>query len=215
MTPEWLGILSKGVRLACRGSREVWATVSSSWSGRAPRGTDFLEEPGLGGDAAVHRGGRSAFLWARTSHPSTLGRGKLRPREARGLDKVTLGADPFRPRPGFAALSHPPRLAPSETLGLSPSSPRAAAKPRGGLPSIRRIRGAGSQDLHRRRLLAPPRATRHWSARRPRLGGLAFLTGPPLAFPGSSVRVGFPGKGSPWATPIGWLLRLSRSLSSQ
>lgn len=105
------------------------------------------------------------------------------------------GAAPFRPRQGLAALPHPPRLARSEPLGLAPSSPRAAARARSRLPDIRKLRGAGSQALLRYRILAPPWATRHWSGCRPRLGGLASLTGPPLAFPGSRVRVGFPGKG--------------------
>lgn len=137
--------------------------------GRAPRGTGSSRGSSPPG-TRVRAGEEAARAGRRESLTFHFG-GKLRPREARGLDKCPSEVGPFRAPPRDRRPAAPPcSLLPSPSG--SPPTHRAPPPPA--------QRSAGSRDLLRRRPPGPA-------------PGDSLLVGPPS----SSLRIGFPHLSAP------------------
>lgn len=178
------------------GTQTAWAPASSGCSAPAPRAP---------GPRLSARRWLCAPGGAHSSPPATPGRGNRGPeREVDGTE-VILGSRPFpnrspRPPPPPPQGSRPRRTLPRSILPRPSGSPPPHRAPRPGTATAASFPAFSGSAARTRRtssaagLLAPPSPARHWSARHAPYRGLAPLTGPPLALPGSRVDVGFPGK---------------------
>lgn len=216
---KWLATRSNGGSLGpLWGYGDGVGHSSSRWSARYPRGTGSSGWLEFAGDAGVRGSWQYVPGGANLSPPATLGRGKLRPREPRTLDchLSFWGAAPFRTPPRALCPTAP---FPARSFQVLRARPLLTAHLCQALQLLSRsslaLRRARTTSSAAADLLAPPPPARHWSAGHSYHLGLVSRIGALLALPGSRVALGFPRKVSPWATPIGWLMRWSRVLSCQ